>query len=260
MAYPPSVPPNNRQNNTASFDNHPGDHNDIANALNDIINELGSNPSGGSATVEARLNTLLVDAANSVSESNIANGAVTEDKLGAGAVTNGKIANNAVQANSIQANAVGKSEIASGVASHIRFCSPFTRAYNVTQTFSAGTAYTIDLPATIGGVSMTNAVGVFAYLTITQPAGNGDLTVWKNGTTKPSTAIINYITDTPNVGITGNFALIDVDSSGRLSIRMRYSITPTRGGRSVNCSVTGRVDSKETCSDLTVSQSSEPSV
>lgn len=55
MAYPPTVPSNSRTNVTPQQTNHPGDHNTIADALQDIINELGSNPSGGEATVQARI-------------------------------------------------------------------------------------------------------------------------------------------------------------------------------------------------------------
>lgn len=55
MAYPPSVPPNNRTNGTATPTNHAGDHNDTSDALTDIIDELGSDPKGGYADVEARL-------------------------------------------------------------------------------------------------------------------------------------------------------------------------------------------------------------
>ena len=40
MPFPPPVPPNSRTNATPQVDNHPGDHNQIADALTEIINEL----------------------------------------------------------------------------------------------------------------------------------------------------------------------------------------------------------------------------
>lgn len=59
MAYPPALPVNNRVNATPQANNHPADHNTLVNALTDILNELGSDPSSGSfATVMARLDAL----------------------------------------------------------------------------------------------------------------------------------------------------------------------------------------------------------
>ena len=55
MSYPPSVPPNTRTDATPLPTNHAADHNDISNALTDIINELGSDPSGAAASLTARL-------------------------------------------------------------------------------------------------------------------------------------------------------------------------------------------------------------
>jgi hypothetical protein len=55
MAYPPAVPPNTRIDTTPDATNHPSDHNVISNALTDILNELGSGPKGGEATVTNRL-------------------------------------------------------------------------------------------------------------------------------------------------------------------------------------------------------------
>jgi hypothetical protein len=58
MAYPPTPPPNTRADNTPLPTNHAGDHNGISDALTDIINELGSDPKGASASVTARLDDL----------------------------------------------------------------------------------------------------------------------------------------------------------------------------------------------------------
>lgn len=54
MAYPPSVLATNRTNVSAVLDNHPGDHNAVNQAVNDIVTELGSDPSGAFASVQAR--------------------------------------------------------------------------------------------------------------------------------------------------------------------------------------------------------------
>jgi microcystin-dependent protein len=59
MAYPPTVPPNSRANGTATFDDHPSDHNALADALTDLINELGSGPKGGSTDLTVRLAALV---------------------------------------------------------------------------------------------------------------------------------------------------------------------------------------------------------
>jgi hypothetical protein len=53
MPYPPPTLPSNRSNTTPQFDNHPSDHNAISDAITDIVNELGPNPSNGEATVQA---------------------------------------------------------------------------------------------------------------------------------------------------------------------------------------------------------------
>ena len=51
MAYPPTVPSGTRINTTPQVNTHPQDHNEIHAALTDIINELGTNPSGDAATL-----------------------------------------------------------------------------------------------------------------------------------------------------------------------------------------------------------------
>lgn len=42
VTWPPPTPPNTRTNATAQLDSHPSDHNRIADALDTIINRLGS--------------------------------------------------------------------------------------------------------------------------------------------------------------------------------------------------------------------------
>jgi len=55
MAYPPEIPPNDRIDATPVTTNHPTDHNEISDALTDIVNELGVNPKGNEVDVETRL-------------------------------------------------------------------------------------------------------------------------------------------------------------------------------------------------------------
>ena len=59
MPYPPPVPSATRTNPTPHVDLHPADHNLMSAALTDIINELGTNPSGASPTVQDRFETAL---------------------------------------------------------------------------------------------------------------------------------------------------------------------------------------------------------
>ncbi len=42
MAWPPLVPPATRANNTPQLDNHPGDHNGLANAITDVVARLAA--------------------------------------------------------------------------------------------------------------------------------------------------------------------------------------------------------------------------
>jgi len=45
MAYPPATLPTNKTNQTAQLDDHPAMHNALAAAINDIVTELGGDPS-----------------------------------------------------------------------------------------------------------------------------------------------------------------------------------------------------------------------
>jgi hypothetical protein len=55
MAYPPTLPPDTRTNTTPQANNHPTDHNQIVDAIQSLINVLGSNPAGGAADLTTRL-------------------------------------------------------------------------------------------------------------------------------------------------------------------------------------------------------------
>lgn len=59
MAYPPTPPPNTRANNTPMVDNHPGDHDLLANNITDLVAELGPKPAGPDGlTLTSRLGWL----------------------------------------------------------------------------------------------------------------------------------------------------------------------------------------------------------
>lgn len=55
MPYPPAALPVNLTNATPQQNTHPTLHNQVSQAINDVVTELGANPSGDEATVQARL-------------------------------------------------------------------------------------------------------------------------------------------------------------------------------------------------------------
>ena len=60
MAYPPDpIVADKAPGPPSSATEHPDHHNDLATAINDTVTELGANPSGSQATVQARLDTYL---------------------------------------------------------------------------------------------------------------------------------------------------------------------------------------------------------
>ena len=63
MAYPPTPPPNDRVNTTPMVDSHPSDHNILADAIADILTELGDNPKGSYTDVEERLDVIIAEGA-----------------------------------------------------------------------------------------------------------------------------------------------------------------------------------------------------
>lgn len=58
MAYPYSAPAANKADATPTITDHPAHHNALANALIDLLAELGAGPKGGSADLTARLAAL----------------------------------------------------------------------------------------------------------------------------------------------------------------------------------------------------------
>jgi len=90
MAYPPTPPPNTRANLTPTHDDHPSDHNAIADALTDIINTLGNDPAGAAVSVQLRFEAIEAD--DWVTTPRILDGAVTADKILDGVISQDKAA------------------------------------------------------------------------------------------------------------------------------------------------------------------------
>ena len=59
MAYPPGAQPVNRTDGRWQQTNHPADHNNANQAINDIVAVLGADPAAGWGTVTARLAAAL---------------------------------------------------------------------------------------------------------------------------------------------------------------------------------------------------------
>lgn len=68
MAYPPSAVAADKADATAIATDHPDHHNALANAVNDVVTELGTNPSGSDADVTTRLTTLDSTVSGKVSD------------------------------------------------------------------------------------------------------------------------------------------------------------------------------------------------
>jgi hypothetical protein len=279
--------------------NHDLDHNTIANALNDIITELGPAPSGASVSVDARFDTVLYDVAGSVDNTNLAgsitgdklvngtisatqlgtdavetlkikNDAVTSDKIlnntivggttgniaqdtitawniAQNAITNSELAGDAVRTehilnrtilaediaqNTITANEIGpgavdtselandsvtRAKIDAGVATRTIQIQPGYRVYNNAGPHSTSTAYLVDLPTTINGISMSGIVGFYAVVSVTEIGGNGNLRIYANGTSAPSShSFVNYGVGGYPIFNSGGF--IPTDGSGRFRL------------------------------------------
>jgi hypothetical protein len=76
MSYPPPSISADKVNATVSSTDHPTHHNAMAAAINDIVSELGSNPSGAFATLMLRLSDMQsqIDALVGASSNTILNG------------------------------------------------------------------------------------------------------------------------------------------------------------------------------------------
>jgi len=63
MSYPPVAPPNDRLNTTPMVDNHPSDHNVLADAITDVVITLGADPAGSDSDVQERLDRMEAELA-----------------------------------------------------------------------------------------------------------------------------------------------------------------------------------------------------
>lgn len=199
MAYPPEVPPHTRSNTDPMVNNHPTDHNLISYALTDVLNELGGNPSGDHNNVTDRLNQSDLD----VNENAETAKDYTDSEVG-------KV-NDALDAHKAEGNTDHDKDYSKLDHEHdldgyaptdhfhvtAQLCTP-TRIYDSREskykpdTTLANTTYDVDVPDTIGGVSLTqtdsfgnerkakalymNAVVIGAqaagYLQVTQKGGS----------------------------------------------------------------------------------------
>lgn len=60
MAYPPNTLSTDKTDVTGINGDHPSHHNAVASAVNDVVAELGSNPSGSFTDVAGRLDAFEV--------------------------------------------------------------------------------------------------------------------------------------------------------------------------------------------------------
>lgn len=74
MAWPPTIPPNTRANNTPELDAHPGDHNQVSNALSDLVKQLTP-----IAWVEGTASVPITATTLATSQQVLTSGAITYD-------------------------------------------------------------------------------------------------------------------------------------------------------------------------------------
>lgn len=163
---------------------------------------------------------------NSINSEHYVDGSIDNVHL-AGGITGSKIASNTLTASNIAANSINTSELnadavtgatmAPNTATRVITIQPGYRAYNNAGPHSTGTAYLVDLPTTINGISLTGIVGIMAQVSVTENGGNGNLRVYENGTTAPTShSFLNYGTGGYPIFCSGGF--IPTDSSGRFRL------------------------------------------
>ena len=163
MPYPPSVPPNSRTNLTAQDTAHPSDHNTIANALTDIINELGSDPSGAAATVQARI--AAIEANSWVTAARIADGTITSAKIADGTIATADIGDSQITSAKIADGTIATADIADGTITSAKIADGTIATADIadgqiTSAKIAGQAFT---GGNQGGVNLVPGIGFGGY-------------------------------------------------------------------------------------------------
>ncbi len=208
MAYPPEVPPHTRTNTDPMVNNHPLDHNLISYALTDVLNELGGNPSGDHNNVTDRLNQSDLDVnenaetakdytdaevekVSSALDTHKAAGSKDHDK-DYSRVDHEHDLDDYAPANHFHVNAT--------------LCTP-TRIYDSREskykpdTTLANTTYDVDVPDTIGGVSMTQtdsfgnkkkAKALYVNAVVVGGETNGHLIVSAKGSAFNEVSFVNF--------------------------------------------------------------------
>jgi hypothetical protein len=208
MAYPPEVPPHGRSNTDPMVNSHPSDHNLISYALTDILNELGADPSGDHNNVTDRLNQSDLD----VNENAETAKDYTDTEVGKvdDALTAHKAAGSTDHDTEYSRLAHEHDLTGYAPANHFhigaQLCTP-TRIYDSREskdkpdTTMANTTYDVDVPDTIGGVSLTQtdsfgtvkkARAIYMNAVVVSAKSNGHMQLAAKGGAFTEVSFINF--------------------------------------------------------------------
>ena len=215
MAYPPEVPPHTRSNTDPMVNSHPSDHNLISYALIDVLNELGADPSGDHNNVTDRLNQSDLD----VNENAQTAKDYTDTEVGKvdSALTTHKAQGNTDHDK--EYSKLNHEHDMDGYAPTDHFhvtaqlCTP-TRIYDSREskykpdTTLANTTYDVDVPDSIGGVSMTQtdsfgnvkkAKALYMNAVVVSAKVHGHLQVSAKGGSFTEVSFVNFDAHYPEV-------------------------------------------------------------
>lgn len=176
MAYPPAGLPTDKSNDTVMAGIHAPLHNDVARAVNDIVTELGADPSGAFASVMARLDALPLGKLGYAQVVANQAGITGEVDLAGLAVTVNVAANRRIK---ITVKVPMFSSVADDVA-EVRIKEGAVQLQNaVALCRPANVAY-----APFNQVALTPAAGAHTYkVTGLRNAGTGNVTMYATATT-----------------------------------------------------------------------------
>jgi hypothetical protein len=193
-------------------------HNDLGDAIEAIETELGTDPSGSSATVKARFE--VIEANDWVTAARIAANAVGASELADNAVDTNAIANDAVTAAKIAADAVGSSEIAAGAVGTAEIADSAVTSAKIAD----GTIATGDIAdGAVTAAKLGSDVRIGNLLTANQASGTdtlGDTTGFAsyNATLSRSTAWSAQGSGSLLVTPTGANPTVDITPQGTSGI------------------------------------------